>query len=405
MNISLGLQCQKTVLSLLLVVGLVGHNRTMISAVTADDPDQTSKHQQPLQWSFSSSIDGYYNEFATKYNFEVQRRWAKGNSTFTEGLFCYRSNTTSARSFFVESCGLWGQSKVNVYSTPLDQALPVANVSQKEDGNDSINLTLVRTLPLPGSIFGEGIAYLPLFQEMWQLSYKSQIFLTFRLGNRTDTTIQPGSEGPSLQYRSKIPYPSGYFAEGWGLTARQVEDQNGQPVQLLYMTDGTETIHVLRISETKNDNDDTTKHVQVVQQLRILDDKGKPLSGLNDLTWDANSGALWVCVYGTTCVAQVIVPFVNVSENSHAVSQHDGFVDGFLDLRMLQPPTDALHMNVLNGVAHRADENLLVVTGKLWDNIYELNVTSSTSKGQWLPPRLRSSFQQSCRNSIRDWYW
>jgi glutamine cyclotransferase len=51
-----------------------------------------------------------------------------------------------------------------------------------------------------------------------------------------------------------------------------------------------------------------------------------------------------------------------------------GIVRGWIDLRGILDPKDAVGVDVLNGIAYDADGDRLFVTGKLWPKLFEIRV-------------------------------
>jgi glutamine cyclotransferase len=51
-----------------------------------------------------------------------------------------------------------------------------------------------------------------------------------------------------------------------------------------------------------------------------------------------------------------------------------GQVTGWIDLRGLLDPREAVGVDVLNGIAYDAAKDRLFVTGKLWPKIFEIRI-------------------------------
>ncbi len=167
------------------------------------------------------------------------------------------------------------------------------------------------------SVFGEGLALAN--RELVQLSWQN---------------------GIAFRYDARTSKPVGQFAyegEGWGLTF------NGDFV----MSDGSDEI-------TFRD----AKTFAPKRTIRITFD-GQPLTQLNELEWI--DGKIWANVWRTDRIVQI--------------DPRDGRVVSFLDLSGLYA-RDARNNgeDVLNGIAYDAKNRRLFVTGKLWPNIFQIEL-------------------------------
>ena len=259
-----------------------------------------------------------------------------------------------------------------------------------------------------------------------------------------------------LQHR--VPFPDNSFVEGWGLAARHMARRVPQtslnkskansahgPVRLLYATDGSDTVYVLQVDHEAQqgkvggirlptlEGGSSQPTLTVVQRFRVVDDQGLPVRGLNDVTWDEKRQSLWACIYGTACLAQIAVPYLLVGEKFQDNSAQSGLqqpaslahatwnspdishptrpasltaeVVSFVNLHALQPPPDAMGLNVLNGIAVDAASDTFFVTGKWWDRVYELKLDATAStRGKGLPSEklrgVQRGFGQECRTTV-----
>jgi len=136
---------------------------------------------------------------------------------------------------------------------------------------------------------------------------------------------------------------------------------------MLYVTDsGASLFHV----------DPTT--YEVVRKLPIIDRRlgGKHIHGVNELEWV--DGELWGNVY----------PMYqrSYSECIVRINASTGRVLGWLDMRGLfarqRPTVRAQPMSfVLNGIAFHAPSKRLIVTGKRWDEMYQVHLQPLTDAG------------------------
>lgn len=134
-----------------------------------------------------------------------------------------------------------------------------------------------------------------------------------------------------------------YDGEGWGLT------QDGRS---LILSDGTSTLRFL--------DPETFKVTRSI----VVKDQGSPITELNELEYVR--GEIYANVWHTDRIARI--------------SPATGKVLGWIDLTNLlatdrHPDPEA----VLNGIAYDAAHNRLFVTGKLWPEIFEIEVIPSAA--------------------------
>ena len=126
--------------------------------------------------------------------------------------------------------------------------------------------------------------------------------------------------------------------EGWGLT------QDGKS---LIVSDGTAELRFL---------DPVT--FKVMRKLTVKD-RGIPITQLNELEYI--HGEIYANVWHTDHIARI--------------SPQNGRVLGWIDLTGLMPERARSNSEaVLNGIAYDANTNRLLVTGKYWPEIFEIEV-------------------------------
>ncbi|MDE5945511.1 MAG: glutaminyl-peptide cyclotransferase [Rikenella sp.] len=180
---------------------------------------------------------------------------------------------------------------------------------------------VVRSAPLSGQYFGEGLALVG-DSLLYQLTWREQRCLVY---DRSD-------------FRQVGVFA--YSGEGWGLTANEAGDS-------LYMSDGSEWVRVLRPAD-------------FAQQRRfaVRDHRG-PVREINELEWIG--GRLWANLYLTDRIA-VIDPAT-------------GHVTHYIDCSGLE--TRIAHRrdtDVFNGIAYDPASGRVFVTGKNWDKLFEIEV-------------------------------
>ena len=180
---------------------------------------------------------------------------------------------------------------------------------------------IVRRVALPRTVFGEGIAVVGdrLFQLTWRAG-RAYVY-----------------DARSLALVDSVTYPG----EGWGLAS------DGQH---LYFSDGSSDIRVIDPSGFR-------------EQRRIrVTEAGKPVWMLNEL--ELVHGELWANIYETNLVARI--------------DPSSGRVVGWLDLGALLTPAEreevAKRGGVANGIAFDSTRNMVLVTGKLWPRMFEIDL-------------------------------
>jgi glutamine cyclotransferase len=175
---------------------------------------------------------------------------------------------------------------------------------------------VLKKLRLPDQYFGEGIT---LFDDkLIELTWKSNVGFVYSKDTFT--------------LRRQFRYPM----EGWGLT------HDGKR---LILSDGTATLHFL---------DPNT--YAVTGRLEVKD-RGRPIRGLNELEFI--DGRIYANIWPTDHIV--------------AICPQTGRVTGWLDLAGLYP-RPANSDAVLNGIAYMPETRHLLVTGKLWPRMYEIEL-------------------------------
>jgi glutaminyl-peptide cyclotransferase len=210
-----------------------------------------------------------------------------------------------------------------VYEGRLLESTGLQGLSEVREVDRATGRVLRRSA-LPSGEFGEGIA--ALRGRLYQLTWKSRI-------------------GHVYDARTLAPVDSfAYEGEGWGLATDGTS---------LYLSDGTSQIRVL-------DPDG----FRVARTIRVTE-ADKPVHMLNELEWVR--GELWANVYWTGLIARI--------------DPSTGHVLGYVDLRRLLPDAESKRLEdrggVANGVAYDSAAAQLLVTGKYWPSLFELDVAAT----------------------------
>jgi glutamine cyclotransferase len=179
---------------------------------------------------------------------------------------------------------------------------------------------VLKSIYLPSDKFGEGIAILN--NRITQLTYKSMEGYIY--------------DQHSFSQIRKFNYS--FFTEGWGLTTDEKD---------FIMSNGTEKIYVL----------DSTYYSPIVV-ITVCDDK-EPIDSLNGLEYV--HGLIYSNIWMSNKIAQI--------------DYKTGKVLGYLDLTAIIPQKYRNHpSDVLNGIAYNDDNKSFLITGKHWDQIYEIKI-------------------------------
>lgn len=173
---------------------------------------------------------------------------------------------------------------------------------------------------LADEFFGEGIVILK--DKIYQLTWRSGVGFVYNLSD------------------FKLLQEFRYTGEGWGLTTDGTN---------LIMSDGT---HVIRIVDPQT--------FKTIRTIVVKDEDGKPLYRLNELEFV--KGEIWANVWQQAKIARL--------------DPKDGKLLGWIDLTKLETEQrkKSKRADVLNGIAYDAENEKIYVTGKLWENLYEIKV-------------------------------
>jgi glutamine cyclotransferase len=171
---------------------------------------------------------------------------------------------------------------------------------------------------LDSRYFGEGVTVLG--DEIFQLTYLSNTGFVY--------------DKNRLTLKREFQYP----AQGWGLT----DDGNH-----LIMSDGSSALIFLHPATGK------------VTHYIIVSDNIGSVGFLNELEYV--DGSIYANVWKTHFIAQI--------------SPESGKITGWIDLSGLDPdPAKLKYPYVLNGIAYDKKSSHLLVTGKCWPHIYEIQL-------------------------------
>ena len=173
--------------------------------------------------------------------------------------------------------------------------------------------------------FAEGITILD--DKIYQLSWQEYTGFVYNLND--------------FSLVKEFKYPG----EGWGLA------DDGKH---LIMTDGT---HVIRFLDPETS--------QTVRTLVVLDENGKPLMKLNELEYI--KGEIWANIWHSE----------EIGKPNHIarIDPQTGKLLGWIDLNGVSPKdVERSPENTLNGIAYDEANDRIFITGKNWQNLFEIIV-------------------------------
>lgn len=177
---------------------------------------------------------------------------------------------------------------------------------------------IIQSVNLPSNVFGEGITIVN--DKIYQLTWKSSIGYVYDKEN--------------LNKLFEFSYPT----DGWGLT------NNGDE---LIMSDGSENIYFL-----------DKEYFSELRRIQVYDQSGA-VNNLNEL--ELINGELYANIYGTNNIVTIDV--------------ETGKVLKTINLKGLLNPNDIkARIDVLNGIAWEPEKEWLVVTGKWWPKIFQIEL-------------------------------
>jgi len=176
---------------------------------------------------------------------------------------------------------------------------------------------------LPNQYFGEGITIYK--NKIIQLTWKSNLGFVYDKSN--------------FKLLQEFNYPT----EGWGIT------YDGK---YLLMSDGTSTLHFL-----------DPETFEEISQIEVYEND-VPVTKINELEYV--QGEIFANIWLTERIARI--------------NPLTGQVTGWIDLKGILSPEDCNEkVDVLNGIAYDAKNNRLLVTGKFWPKLFEIELIKDES--------------------------
>lgn len=177
---------------------------------------------------------------------------------------------------------------------------------------------VIKRIDLAAPYFGEGITLIG--DRIIQLTWKSQVGFVY--------------DRSTFRLLHRFSYPH----EGWGIT------HDGKN---LFLSDGTSVVHRMD-PKTFRENG----------RIDVRDDRGRPVTGINELEYI--KGAIYANIWPTNRIA--------------VINPRTGRIRAWVEMEGLLSPTEALDVDVLNGIAYDAREDRIFITGKYWPKVFEIRV-------------------------------
>ncbi len=215
---------------------------------------------------------------------------------------------------------------IGAYTQGLEFYNGILYESTGQYGRSSIRKTEANTgkviskVNLENRFFGEGITILN--NKLYQLTWREKKGFVYNPEN-----LEKIGE---FEYFKNI--------EGWGLC------NDGKNI---YFSDGTETIYII--------DPETMQQVDYINVYTAL----TKIPGVNEMEWI--DGKIFANIYTRDAIA--------------IINPKTGAVENVIDLSTLKSKvTQHGELDVLNGIAYNSKTNTIFVTGKNWDQMFEIQI-------------------------------
>jgi len=192
------------------------------------------------------------------------------------------------------------------------------------------DLTINKKVYLKKNLFGEGIAQCNKY--IYQLTWKEKQILKYNT---------------NLKLLEIIPLDK-KLNEGWGLT--------NYNKNTLLLTDGSNKIYYL----------DCNKNLKIKKYLSIYDNNNKKVNSLNDLVYV--NGSIYANIFCEKYIVKINEKNGKIEKNYYL----DNLIEN--EINNYNLTYNYLYDNgyVLNGITYNKINNTFLVTGKNWNNFYEI---------------------------------
>ncbi len=259
-----------------------------------------------------------------------------GNRILHAKVYLDKKTETPSKDLYIlasERPKLYGYKIINTYPHDIEaytQGLEFQGdylyESTGQYGKSSLRKTdfktgeIIKQIDLDKAYFGEGITILN--NKIYQLTWRENTGFIYNLETLEKT-------GSFVYSKSN---------EGWGLC------NDGETI---YKSDGTEKIWTLN-----KDNLTEESYIEIYTNTSRI-------KSVNELEWV--DGKIYANIFQQNAIA--------------IINPKNGAVEGVIDLSDLQSKVKQHQfLDVLNGIAYKGDKNRLIVTGKNWDSLFEIEI-------------------------------
>lgn len=264
-------------------------------------------------------------ETPKKWELEIIDTIQHNSSWFTQGLI-FDSETNT----FFESTGAPGGQTSYLISYSLSDPI---NPNQRIDVNPRNFANWWLDAEVPDSVFAEGLE--KVGDQLYQLTWRKEIALIWQLDSDTGT-FQPANV-------------FSYSGEGWGLCYDGTS---------LYMSNGTGTL-------SRRDPATFEELEQIVVKrngVPVAETEDEEIANYRINELECAKGLIW----GNLWFEDEII----------SIDPSNGEITGILDASILeQPRSETTSGAVLNGIAYDADSDSFWLTGKFWNQLYQVKIS------------------------------
>ena len=290
---------------------------TAIARNAAGASDVAGASSSHAASSFPATVDTPY--------FEAQliRTWAHDASAFTEGL----GFTTFP--LLYESTGLYS-------NLTFHQSASSVRIVDYRTGQIKLHRELESRAFAEGSVALGGFLYVFSYSSNIVRLFNAQTLEPVQIPEKNRHINSGGAGGSSGDATNELTLPPEGPLQGWGATT------DGSRI---IISDGTSSLHII---------DQNLRHLETI----TVKDGDMLVRDLNELEWV--DGLIYANVLGINCIAKIL--------------PETGDIVGWIHVPVdkLWPENPDPLSNVLNGIAYDPARKVLLITGKLWPHVFQV---------------------------------
>lgn len=242
---------------------------------------------------------------------------------------------------------------------------------------ERLGLKIISTFPHDPTAFTQG-----LLLNGGRLYESTGIY-----GSSTVRRVDPGNG----EVQQSVAVNSAYFAEGLALVPDSAPGTSGDRLIQLTWRAGIALVYELESLNTIGTFSYTGEGwglcYDAGRQRLVMSDGSSRLTLRNPITF-AKTGTLKVTLEGSArdrlneleCVGDVIYANVWQSNSIVRIDANTGVVNGVIDASNLLSRSEAAGAEVLNGIAHDPAHGTLLLTGKQWPKLFEVELVPASAK-------------------------